>query len=184
VISALKQIRPWNCAPRGSIAIFIPSAPAIDHWLSDSACQTESFRYIFVIPSPQAIFSRERLDDMPFLTYSYHHRHEDKPVVWLRGEITSPPFSTEARREIGALLRQLQQGVALAFPQSRPMPGIGVRCHELRITDKESIWRIVYRIESDAIVILDIFAKKTPATPNSVIAQCKARLAQYKQAIK
>jgi phage-related protein len=150
----------------------------------DSACRAERFRYIFVLPPLQAIFSRERLDDMPLLTYFDHHRQEDKPLVWLQGEITSPPFSTEARRETGALLRQLQQGVALALPQSRPMPSIGVRCHELRITDKESTWRIIYRIEPDAIVILDIFAKKTPATPNSVILQCKARLAQYKQAIK
>lgn len=121
---------------------------------------------------------------MPFSTYSDQARQVDKPIVWLRGEVITPPFSVEARRETGALLRQLQQGIGLALPHSRPMPGIGVRCHELRVTDKDSIWRIIYRVEPDAIVILDVFQKKTQATPDSVIARCKARLARYHQAIK
>ena len=121
---------------------------------------------------------------MPFSTYSCGTGQEDKGIVWLRGEVSTPPFSVEARRETGAMLRQLQQGVALAFPHSRPLPCIGARCHELRVTDRDSIWRIIHRIEADAIVILDIFQKKTQATPDAVIAQCKARLARYLQAIR
>jgi hypothetical protein len=61
--------------------------------------------------------------------------HGDKPLVWLHGEIKTPPFSPTARLEAGYLLRQLQMGKLLAMPQSRPMPIIGVRCHELRIQD-------------------------------------------------
>ncbi len=121
---------------------------------------------------------------MSNLTYFVSARPEDKVLVWLRGEISTPPFSAEARRETGALLRQLQQGISLSLPQSRPMPNIGVRCHELRITNKDSIWRIIYRIEPDAIVILDVFTKKTQTTPNPVIEHCKTRLAQYLKAIK
>ncbi|BAS59770.1 hypothetical protein NIES2135_06950 [Leptolyngbya boryana NIES-2135] len=34
----------------------------------------------------------------------------DKPLVWLRGEIKTSPFSQEARLEAGFLLRRLQQG--------------------------------------------------------------------------
>jgi len=64
------------------------------------------------------------------------------------------------------------------------MPSIGVRCHELRVPDKDQNWRLVYRIEPDAIVILDVFPKKTQATPHSVIEQAKARLAQYLRIIK
>ena len=64
------------------------------------------------------------------------------------------------------------------------MSNVGARCHELRITDKDSIWRIIYRIEPDAIVILDVFSKKAPTTPKPVIEQCKARLAQYLKAIR
>lgn len=65
------------------------------------------------------------------------------------------------------------------MPHSRPMPSIGSSCHELRITDEDKIWRIIYRINSDAIVILEVFMKKTNATPKSVIKICKKRLRMY-----
>ena len=104
---------------------------------------------------------------------------ENKPLVWLHGEIKTPPFSQVARLEAGFLLRQLQQGESLGMPQSRPMPSIGVNCHELRIRDAEQNWRIIYRIDDDAILILEIFGKKTQATPKSVIDICKKRLSKY-----
>jgi phage-related protein len=103
----------------------------------------------------------------------------DKPLVWLHGEVRSPPFSDSARLETGFLLRRLQQGDKLAMPQSRPMPGIGARCHELRINDENLTWRIVYRIDSDAIVILEVFDKKTNQTPKRVIDNCKDRIREY-----
>ena len=59
----------------------------------------------------------------------------DKPLVWLHGEIKTPPFSVEARVETGVLLRRLQRGDRLSLPHSRPLPGLGPRCHELRIPD-------------------------------------------------
>jgi phage-related protein len=103
----------------------------------------------------------------------------DKPLVWLKGEIKTPPFSAAARIEAGTLLRRLQQGETLGMPHSRPMPSIGPRCHELRIRDDARNWRIMYRIDSDAIVIVDVFAKKSGATPKKVIDTCKARLKAY-----
>ena len=81
--------------------------------------------------------------------------------------------------ETGYLLRLLPAGDSLSMPQSRPMPSIGTRCHELRINDKNSTWRIVYRVDEDAILILDVFQKKTSATPKSVIGTCKQRIKQY-----
>ncbi len=54
------------------------------------------------------------------------------------------------------------------MPISRPMPTIGSNCHELRINDEEKIWRIVYFIDDEAIVILDIFDKTTNKTPKKV----------------
>lgn len=56
----------------------------------------------------------------------------EKPLVWLHGEIKTPPFSSEARIEAGVLLRRLQRGEKLSMPQSRPMSVIGSGCHELR----------------------------------------------------
>lgn len=103
----------------------------------------------------------------------------DKPLVWLRGEVKTPPFSAAARVEAGGLLRLLQRGERLGMPHSRPMPGIGRRCHELRIGDAGKTWRIVYRLDSDAVVIADVFQKATPQTPTRVIQDCRRRLAQY-----
>ena len=103
----------------------------------------------------------------------------DKPLVWLHGEVRTPPFSKAARLEAGLLLRSLQRGEKLSLPLSRPMPSIGPRCHELRIIDETVNWRIVYRIDQDAIVILDVFEKKTNRTPQHVIEVCKKRLKDY-----
>lgn len=104
----------------------------------------------------------------------------DKPLVWLHGEIKTPPMAGEARIEAGYLLRLLQKGEKLALPFSRPMPTIGARCHELRIGEKDRTWRIIYRIDLDAIVILEVFEKKTQRTPQTVIDNCKRRLKLYK----
>lgn len=60
------------------------------------------------------------------------------------------------------------------------MPSIGSRCHELRVPDEGQSWRIVYAIEADAIVILDVFSKKTSATPLAVIKAAKERLRIYR----
>ena len=90
---------------------------------------------------------------------------EDKPLVWLRGEVKTPPFRFDARVEAGVLLRRLQRGENLSLPHSRPMPTIGSRGHELRIQDQDKSWRIIYRIEADAIVILEVFRKTTQETP-------------------
>jgi phage-related protein len=103
----------------------------------------------------------------------------DKPLVWLHGQIKTPPFSSAARVEAGYLLRRLQQGESLALPHSRPMPAIGPRCHELKIIDEDLTWRIIYRIDHDAIVILEVFSKKTRETPKATIDLCKARLKSY-----
>ena len=103
----------------------------------------------------------------------------DKPLVWLHGEVKTPPLSKDARVEAGYLLRLIQQGVSLSMPQSRPMPVIGARCHELRIMDGDSTWRIVYRTDPDAVVLLDVFQKKTSKTPNRVIQNCQKRLKEY-----
>jgi phage-related protein len=103
----------------------------------------------------------------------------DKPLVWLHGEVKTPPFSSSARIEAGFLLRSLQMGENLSMPHSRPMPSIGSRCHELRINDEASTWRLMYRIDEDAIIILEVFSKKTQQTSKKVIDVCKNRIKEY-----
>ena len=116
---------------------------------------------------------------MSDLTYFIFMSPNDKPIVWLHGEITTPPFSQEARIEAGYLLRQLQKGIKLSLPHSRPMPSIGTRCNELRIDDEDVTWRIIYRISRDAILILEVFMKKTNRTPKSIISVCKERMKRF-----
>jgi phage-related protein len=106
----------------------------------------------------------------------------DKPVVWLAGEVKTPPFSKDARIEAGFLLRRLQRGENLSMPQARPMPSVGRRCHELRVRDEKKNWRIMVRVDTDAIVVAEVFEKKTRNTPAKVIAACKDRLKRYDDA--
>jgi phage-related protein len=100
-------------------------------------------------------------------------------LVWLRSEVKTPPFSAEARLEAGFLLRKLQAGQSLGMPHSRPMPSIGRHCHELRVPDAGLTWRIIYRVDADAIVIAQVFAKKQQATPAQVVRISKDRLQRY-----
>ena len=102
--------------------------------------------------------------------------------MWLHGEVKTPPLSAPVRVEAGFLLRQLQQGVRLGMPHSRPMPSIGARCHELRINDAAVTWRIVYRADPDAVVIAEVLNKRTQRTRQSVLVHCRRRLKEYDDA--
>jgi phage-related protein len=107
-----------------------------------------------------------------------------KPLVWLHGEVKTPPFTMEARQESGMLLRLLQEGERLSMPQAEPLPDVGARCGSLRVRDAEHNWRIMYRIDTDAILILEVYSKKTRKIPNEVIERCQQRLKQYDAAVK
>ena len=90
-------------------------------------------------------------------------------------------MGVDARREMGMLLRDLQEGEKLSMPHSRPMPSIGKGCHELRVNDTNKTWRLIYRLDADAVVILDVFEKKTSKTPAAVIETCRRRLKAYEE---
>lgn len=102
-----------------------------------------------------------------------------KALVILSGEIKTPPLSRVARREVGYLIRKLQHGLPLQMPSSRPMPNVGPRCHELRVRDAGQNWRVIYRVDPDAILVLGVFSKKTAKTPRSVIEHSRRLLQRY-----
>ncbi|MEP6780850.1 MAG: type II toxin-antitoxin system RelE/ParE family toxin [Gemmatimonadaceae bacterium] len=106
-----------------------------------------------------------------------------RPLVWLHGELKTPPLTALGRLEAGVLLRRLQRGEKIGLPHARPMPPLGARCAELRIPDATVTWRILYRLDPDAVVIVAVFAKKTPTTSATVLATAKARLKQYDRVI-
>jgi len=99
--------------------------------------------------------------------------------VWLAGKLKTPPLSLRARVSVGRLLRQLQRGERLRMPDSRPMPSIGPRCHELRVEDGGIAWRVFYRLDDDAVVILDVLEKKTGKAPTLWIVRCRLRARRY-----
>lgn len=107
-----------------------------------------------------------------------------KPLVWLHGEVKTPPFSSEGRQEVGMLLRLLQEGERLGMPQAEPLPDVAPRCGALRVRDAEHNWPVMYRIDADAVLILEVYPKKTRKIPDEVITRCKQRLKQYDATVK
>ena len=107
-----------------------------------------------------------------------------KPLVWLHGEVKTPPFTPEGRQEAGMLLRLLQEGERLGMPQAEPLPDVGPRCGALRVRDAEHHWRIMYRIDADAVLVLEVYPKNTRKIPDEVINRCKQRLRYYDAAVK
>jgi phage-related protein len=107
-----------------------------------------------------------------------------KPLRWLGGEVKTPPMSTEARIEMGFLLRRIQEGEKPSMPHSRPMPSIGKGCHELRVNDENKTWRLFCFLDKDAVVILEVDEKKTQQTLQSTIDLCQQRLKHYEKAQK
>jgi phage-related protein len=82
------------------------------------------------------------------------------------------------------LLRFLQAGEHLGMPQAEPLPDLGPRCGSLRVRDGNHNWRIMYRIDPDAILILDVYAKKTPKISDEVFDRCLQRLKRYDQIVR
>jgi phage-related protein len=70
------------------------------------------------------------------------------------------------------------------MPQAEPLPTVGPRCGALRVRDGEHNWRIMYRVDRDAVLVLDVDAKKTPRIPQEVIQRSKRRLRNYDAAAK
>lgn len=82
------------------------------------------------------------------------------------------------------LLRLLQDGEQLRMPQAEPLPTVGARCGALRVRDAGHNWRIMYRVDADAVLILEVYSKKTRRIPVEVIAICQRQLKQYDNAAK
>ncbi|MBL8071178.1 MAG: type II toxin-antitoxin system RelE/ParE family toxin [Nitrospira sp.] len=81
------------------------------------------------------------------------------------------------RREIGEALRDLQKGLQLGMPLSRPMQVIASGAHELRVTGPSTTMRVFYYVKlADAIVVFHAFQKKTQKTPKRELITGRQRL--------
>jgi len=83
----------------------------------------------------------------------------------------------EIQRDLGRLIRHLQQGRSLGLPHSRPMPVVALGVDELRVKDKSGQYRaFVVRKTPRGILVLHVFAKKTRETPRGDIELARQRL--------
>ena len=82
------------------------------------------------------------------------------------------------------LLRLLQEGERLGMPHAEPLPDVGRRCGALRVRDAQHNWRIMFRIDSDALLVLEVYPKTTRKIPDEVIERCQQRLKQYDAVVK
>jgi phage-related protein len=101
-----------------------------------------------------------------------------KYVIWDKAALeTVRAFSVEVRQEIGALLRLLQQGEQLGMPQSKPMKQLAPSAFELRVKDRDGIYRVFYVLfDKHRIFVPHAFTKKTQKTPLQEIETGKKRL--------
>ena len=85
--------------------------------------------------------------------------------------------ATSIRHHIGEVLRDLQKGVHLGMPLSRPMPIIAPGVHELRVRGEGATVRIFYYVrKANAIIVFHAFQKKSQKTPSREIDLARQRL--------
>jgi phage-related protein len=85
--------------------------------------------------------------------------------------------ATSIRRQIGEALRDLQKGISLGMPLSRPMTIIAPGVHELRIRGEGAMVRVFYYLHrSDTIIVFHGFQKKSQKTPSREINLARQRL--------
>jgi phage-related protein len=86
-------------------------------------------------------------------------------------------FPGEVRRNLGKALFDLQKGETPSMPLSRPMPSIAAGASELRIRDRNGIYRAFYFTKSlRGILVLHAFVKKDQATREQDLDLGKKRL--------
>lgn len=86
-------------------------------------------------------------------------------------------FPVEVRRELGKALYDLQRGEALSMPLARPMTSVAPGAAELRIRDRDGIYRVFYLVKSArGILVFHAFVKKNRAAPQQEIELGRKRL--------
>lgn len=105
-----------------------------------------------------------------------------RAIIWNKNAINFVKgLGVTTRQEIGALLLLVQRGVQLSAPQSRPMKIINKSAYELRIKDKEGIYRIIYVLSlGEKIYIPSAFTKKSTKTPKNEIDLAIKRIRDFK----
>jgi phage-related protein len=86
-------------------------------------------------------------------------------------------FPADVRRELGKAIFELQKGVALGMPLSRPMPSVAPGVEELRIRDRSGIYRtLCYSRSPRGVLVIHAFIKKTQTTSKQDVDLGRKRL--------
>ncbi len=86
-------------------------------------------------------------------------------------------FPQEVRKALGKAIFELQMGIQLTSPLSKPMPSVGKGVSELRIKDSSGAYRVFYLSKLEAeILLFHAFKKKTQQTPKKEIELGQKRL--------
>ena len=94
-----------------------------------------------------------------------------KALAFVRGQ------EPDIRKQIGEAPRDLQKGISLGLPLSKPMPAVASGAHELRVRSKTTAIRVFYFVKlAEAIVVFYAFQKKTQKTPAHELAIGRQRL--------
>lgn len=90
-------------------------------------------------------------------------------------------FPVSIKKELGKALLEIQYGVRLSMPLSRPMASIDRGVEELRLKCASGIYRAFYltRLE-DKVLVFHAFKKKTQKTPKQEIETGQKRLKELK----
>jgi phage-related protein len=94
-----------------------------------------------------------------------------RALEFIRGQ------SASIRRQVGEALRDLQKGVSLGMPLSRPMTTVARGVSELRVRGEGEKVRVFYYMrKADAIIVFHAFQKKSQKTPSREIHLACQRL--------
>ena len=86
----------------------------------------------------------------------------------------------EVRKELGAVLTQLQKGESVGMPDVRSMTSVASGVAEIRVADRSGIFRTFHVIHSDhGILVFHAFTKKTQKTPAQELETGKRRLKEF-----
>ena len=86
-------------------------------------------------------------------------------------------FPPSVRQAFGKAIWELQQGIRLGMPISKPMPSVAAGVEELRIKDASGAYRAFYYSRSaHGIQIFHAFEKKSRRTPEHEIKLGRRRL--------
>jgi phage-related protein len=86
-------------------------------------------------------------------------------------------FPQQVRQSLGKAIWELQQGIHLGMPISKPMPSVATGVEELRVKDASGAYRAFYYARSArGILIFHAFEKKSRQTAESDIKLGRKRL--------